>query len=173
MIVTMTAMTCRPMSAPPSRFDASASNPAREDAPDPAHALDGHAAGLLASARALQAAAHAPGAAAALGPTLACLEASLDALAAVAKLLGDQAVEPTPESAAVGTELGLARAEVEQRFRHLIGALEGSRVACAHARVAVARPAAERDRHAQLIERRANDRSRRYGGARASIDRPR
>jgi hypothetical protein len=121
----------------PFRFDAASGNPAREAEPDPAHALYGHAAGLLASAGALQAAAHAPGAAAALGPTLACLESSLDALAAVAKLLGDQAVEPISESAAVRTEPGLAGSEVEQRFRHLIGALEASRVACAYARVAV------------------------------------
>ena len=137
MMVAMTATTRRPMLVAPFRFDVAAGNPAREAEPDPAHALHGQAAGLLASAGALQAAAHAPGAAAALGPTLACLEASLDALAAVAKLLGDQAVEPTSESAAARTEPALAGPEVEQRFRHLIRALEGSRVACASARVAV------------------------------------
>ena len=108
MIVAMTAMTRRPMLVAPFRFDAAAGNPVREAGPDPAHALYGQAAGLLASAGALHAAAHAPGAATALGPTLACLEASLDALAAVAKLLGDQAVEPTSESAAARTEPGLA-----------------------------------------------------------------
>ena len=137
MIVAMTAMTRGPMLVAPFRFDASAGNPVREAEPDPAHALYGHAAGLLASAGSLQAAAHAPGAAAALGPTLACLEASLDALAAVARLLGDQAVEPTSETAAVRAEPGLPSSEVEQRFRHLIDALEGSRVACAYARIAV------------------------------------
>ncbi len=137
MIGAMTAMTRRPMSVASFRFDAAAGDPARDAEPDPALALYRHAAGLLASAGALQAAAHAPGAGAALGPTLACLEATLDALAAVAKLLGDEAAEPASESTAVRSEPGLAGSEVEQRFRHLIAALEGSRVACAYARLAV------------------------------------
>jgi hypothetical protein len=137
MIVAMTAMTRRPMPVVPVRSDADGGSPAREAGPEPAHALYGHAAGLLASAGALEAAAHAPGAAAAVGPTLACLEASLDALAAVAGLLGEQAGEPTSQTAGVRTAPGLSGSEVDRRFRHLIGALERSRVACAYARVAV------------------------------------
>jgi hypothetical protein len=56
---------------------------------DPAHALYDEAARLLATAQALDAAARAPGAVAALAPTLACMEASLEALArAIGQLRG-------------------------------------------------------------------------------------
>jgi hypothetical protein len=64
---------------------------------DPAQALYEHAAGLLASAGALRAAAHEPGTAAALGPTLACVEASLDALADVAEQLRNHASNGVPK----------------------------------------------------------------------------
>src|SRR3954449_5996440 len=47
---------------------------------DPAHELYDHAAGLLATAQALEAATHAPDAVAATTPTLACVETSLVAL---------------------------------------------------------------------------------------------
>jgi hypothetical protein len=104
---------------------------------DPAEALYEHAAGLLASAGALRAAAHEPGTAAALGPTLACVEASLDALASVAEQLRNHAVERRSGTGAVRHATGLAGSEVEERFRDLIDALESSRAACAYARVAV------------------------------------
>jgi hypothetical protein len=104
---------------------------------DPAQALYEHAAGLLTSAGALRAAAHEPGTAAALGPTLACVEASLDALADVAEQLRNHAVERRTETRAVRHATGLASSEVDERFRELIDALESSRAACAYARVAV------------------------------------
>jgi hypothetical protein len=104
---------------------------------DPAQALYEHAAGLLASAGTLRAAAHEPGTAAALGPTLACVEASLDALADVAEQLRNHAVERRSGTGAVRNATGLAGSEVEGRFRELIDALESSRAACAYARVAV------------------------------------
>src|SRR5215217_4918130 len=104
---------------------------------DPTPALYAHAAGLLASAGALRAAAHEPATAAALGPTLACVEASLDALADVAEQLRSHAVERRSETGAVRHATVLAGSEVEGRFRQLIDALESSRAACAYARVAV------------------------------------
>jgi hypothetical protein len=104
---------------------------------DQAPALYEHAAGLLASAGALRAAAHEPGPAAALGPALACVEASLDALADVAQQLRNQAVEPRFETSAARRATRPAGSEVEERFHALIDALEGSRAACAYARVAV------------------------------------
>ena len=109
----------------------------REAAPDGPHALFEPAAGLLASAGALRAAAPGPGAAVSFGPTLACFEASLEVLADVARLLQDQAVERAHPTRVARTHTGLVGAEVEYRFRHLIDALERSRVACAQARVAV------------------------------------
>jgi hypothetical protein len=104
---------------------------------EPAQAPYAHAAGLLASAGALRAAAHEPGTAAALGPTLACVEASLDALADVAEQLRNHAVERRSGTGAVRHATGFAGSEVDERFRKLIDALESSRAACAHARVAV------------------------------------
>jgi hypothetical protein len=104
---------------------------------DPTHALYEQAAGLLASAGLLRAAAHAPGTAAAVGPTLACLEASLDALAGVADRLCDEALQPPREIGAVAPAPGRVGSEVEQRFRQVITALEHARDACAYARVAV------------------------------------
>ncbi len=56
---------------------------------DPAHVAYDHAAALLTSARALEAATRDPGAVPALAPTLACLDVSLDELAAdLARLAG-------------------------------------------------------------------------------------
>ena len=136
MMVAMTARARRPMPLTRFQSDADAGNPpaARRD---PAHALYEQAAGLLASAGALQAAAHAPGTEAALGPTLACLEASLHALAGVAERLRDQAVRSPLPTGPMRHETSPAGSEVEERFRDLIEALEHSRVACASARVAV------------------------------------
>jgi hypothetical protein len=96
-----------------------------------------HAAGLLASAAGLRAAAHEPGAAAALGPTLACLEASLDALTDVGEQLWNHFVGRRSETEAVRHATGLADAEAEERFREFVHALERSRAACAYARLAV------------------------------------
>jgi HEAT repeat protein len=135
---TMVGMIARepPVGAAPFHSDAGAGDPPAAGR-DSAHALYEHAAGLLASAGALRAATREPGTAAALGPTLACVEASLDALADVAEQLRDHAVEQRSGTGAVRHATGLAGWEVEARFRDFIDALESSRVACAYARVAV------------------------------------
>jgi hypothetical protein len=136
-IVAMTARARRPMRVTPSHSDVGAGYPSAAGR-DPVRAVYEQAAGLLASAGALRAAAHASGTTAALGPTLACVEASLDALAGVAEELRNQAVQPPPEAGAVRPTTGSAGlGEVEQRFRQLIDALEHARAACAYARVAV------------------------------------
>lgn len=59
---------------------------------DRAHALYDEAAGLLATAHALEAAAREPEVVAALAPTLACIETSLGALRSVSEQLRDQAL---------------------------------------------------------------------------------
>lgn len=116
--------------------DASAESPPTADR-DPVHVLYEQAAGLLASSGALRAAAHTPGIAAALGPTLACLEASLDALAGVADELGKQAVQSDSEAGATGFGARRTESEIARRFQHLADALEESRVASGYARVAM------------------------------------
>jgi hypothetical protein len=103
----------------------------------PRVALYEHAAGLLAVAGALQAAAHQPGAAAALSPTLACLEASLEALADAADRLGVHAVEHLFDADSSPAESPVARAEAQQRFKSVVDALQRARAECAFARVAV------------------------------------
>src|SRR4029079_5525748 len=60
---------------------------------DPAHVAYDHAAALLTSARALEVAPRDPGAVPALAPTLACLDVSLDALAAAVERLPTHALE--------------------------------------------------------------------------------
>ena len=60
---------------------------------DPAHVLYEHAARLLETAQALEAATHTSGAVAAVAPTLACLETSLVALASAAERLRGHALE--------------------------------------------------------------------------------
>jgi hypothetical protein len=134
--VVMAAERRRPMLVAPFRHDGSTGDLLAVGR-DPAHELCEQAAGLLASAGALRAAAHAPGTATAIGATLACLEASLDALADVADRLRNQAVQPDLERDPERAEAGHVGSEVERRFRHLILTLEDSRAACAYARVAV------------------------------------
>lgn len=128
MMLPMTPITRRLMPAAPPR---SARNETARD--DTASSLYEHAAGLLASAGALEAAARTPGAAVALGPTLACLEASFGALVGVTEQLGGHAVEPrSEERVRAGTRP--AAWEVDRRFRDLINAVEAARVTCAYAR---------------------------------------
>jgi hypothetical protein len=124
------------MPAAPLRGVASATD-GRAAARDPAPVLYEQAAGLLASAGALNAAAHTQGAGAALGPTLACLEASFGALVGVAEQLRGQAVPPRSEAGVALADTRPATWEVERRFRALIDAVETTRIACAHARDAV------------------------------------
>ena len=108
----------------------------RAIAPDAARSLHEHAAGVLASAGALQAAARTSGSASAIGPTLACLEASFDSLAGVAKHLGDHATGHR-RGEMVPTTTVPAEWEIEHRFRDLITAVREAQIACGHARDAV------------------------------------
>src|SRR5687767_106564 len=79
---------------------------------DPAHELYEHAAGLLTTAQALEAATHAPGAVAAVAPTLACWEASLVALAGAAERLRRHALERLMEPVITTESLRAERADV-------------------------------------------------------------
>jgi hypothetical protein len=120
----------------PFDLDAAGANPPARGR-DPSQALYEQAAGLLASAGGLRAAAHAPHAAGALGPTLACLEASLDALVGVVERLRIQTDRAPSERGTASPKTRPGGSEIEQRFRHLIDALEDSRIACAYAHEAV------------------------------------
>jgi hypothetical protein len=101
---------------------------------DPAHALYEEAAGLLSAARALEAASRVPGALAALGPTLACVEASLDALGEAATQLGDRAVRRLSWPPLTDHDMRTDRTEAVQRFGRLVVALEDGRDACTRTR---------------------------------------
>lgn len=104
---------------------------------DPAHELYAQAAALLAAAQALDAASRTPGAVAAMGPTLACLETSLTALAAATERLRGQAigrlVEPTP----VFDGRRRHRSEVSAGLERLAGVLEQGAIAADQALAAV------------------------------------
>jgi hypothetical protein len=104
---------------------------------DPAGALYEEAAGLLSAARALEAASRVPGALAALGPTLACVEASLDALAEAATQLGDRAVRRLSWPPLTDHDMRTDRTEAERRFGRLVSALEEGRDACTRSRASV------------------------------------
>jgi hypothetical protein len=95
-----------------------------------------HAAVLLASAQALQAAAGEPGAEAAVGPMLACLDMSFNALAHAVEQLRSDAFEPLARSA-TDRELRSASAEAVQRFGALVAVLADCRDACVLARSSV------------------------------------
>ena len=101
---------------------------------DPAHDLYEHAAGLLTTAQALEAATREPGAVAAVGPTLACWEASLVALASATERLRRHALEPLTEPVLVTENLRARRANVALHMERLAGVLEQSSLACTHAR---------------------------------------
>jgi hypothetical protein len=92
-----------------------------EAARQPGTAVFEHSAVLLASAQALEAAAGEPGAETALGPMLACLELSLDALAHAVGQLRGNALEPGA-----------------QHFGALAAALADGRDGCALARSSLA-----------------------------------
>jgi hypothetical protein len=103
----------------------------------PGTAVFEHAAVLLASAQALEATAGEPGAEAALGPMLACLELSFDALAHVVEQFRGDALEPVVRSA-TDREVRSAFAEAVQRFGALVALLADCRDACVLARSSVA-----------------------------------
>src|SRR4051812_38945631 len=98
---------------------------------DPGQQLFEHAASLLASAAALEAATHVPGARVALGPTLACVEASLEALADGVDQLGEGAHADLTASAVQ------AQAAASLRFGRLADALRSCRIMCADTRTAI------------------------------------
>ena len=91
---------------------------------DPAHKLYEHAAGLLASAQALEAATHARGAVAAVRPTLACVAASLAALADATERQRGQAQERLNDPELPNEDVRAQRADVAMQLERLAGVLE-------------------------------------------------
>jgi hypothetical protein len=104
---------------------------------DPAHALYEHAAGLLASAQALEAATHARGAVVAVSPTLACLETALEALAEATERLRGQALERLAEPILPDEGLRAQRAEIALHLERLAGVLEQASQVSTSARGAI------------------------------------
>lgn len=110
---------------------------------DRAHALYDEAAGLLATAHALEAAAREPEVVAALAPTLACIETSLGALRSVSEQLRDQALVRLSSPVLPHGDLRQRRAEIALQFGRLASVLEQSALACEQARRSVAPVVAE------------------------------
>lgn len=104
---------------------------------DPGTAVFEHAAVLLASAQALEAATRAPGAETALGPLLACLDLAFDALAQAVEHVRGDSIEPVARSV-TDREIRSASAEAVQRFGALVALLADCRDACVLARSSVA-----------------------------------
>ena len=104
---------------------------------DPAHDLYEHAAGLLTSAQALEAAAHTRGAVAALAPTLACLETSLVALAGATERLRGHALERLTEPVLDDEDLRAHRADIALQLGLLAGVLEQASRISTNARDAI------------------------------------
>jgi len=97
---------------------------------DPAHVAYDHAAALLTSARALEAATRDPGAVPAVGPTLACLDVSLDALAEAVERLRAHALERLADPILPVEGMRARRAEIAADLARLAGLLEqGSQTA--------------------------------------------
>jgi hypothetical protein len=90
---------------------------------DPAHVAYDHAAAMLASARALEAATRDPGAVPALAPTLACLDASLDALSATVERLRTHALERLADPILPAEGMRARRAEIAGDLARLAGLL--------------------------------------------------
>jgi hypothetical protein len=101
---------------------------------DPAHELYEHAAELLTTAHALEAATHEPGAVVAVSPTLACLEASLVALAGATERLRRHTLERLTEPVLATENLRAHRSEVALHLERLAGVLEQGSLACTQAR---------------------------------------
>ncbi|WP_147447803.1 hypothetical protein [Solirubrobacter pauli] len=106
---------------------------ASSDHLDPAHALYHHAAGVLASAQAVDAASHAAGAVAAVAPTLACLDTGLAALAAATERLRAQALTRLAEPLFEADERRRERAELSASFERLAGVLAQASIAAEQA----------------------------------------
>jgi hypothetical protein len=110
---------------------------------DPAHELYDHAAGLLETAQALEAATYPPDAVAAIAPTLACLETSLLALNGAVERLRRRALQRLAAPVLTVEDLRPLRAEVSVHLERLAGILEQSSLACATAREALEPAATE------------------------------
>lgn len=106
---------------------------------DPAHELYAHAAGVLASAQAVDAGSHAPGAVAAIAPTLACLETSLSALAGATERLREHALTRLGAPRFEEDERRRRRAELSASLERLAGVLEQASIAAEQA-LAMAEP---------------------------------
>jgi hypothetical protein len=104
---------------------------------DPAHVLYAHAAGVLANAQALEAAADSPGAVAALAPTLACLETSLAALAHATARLRSHALRRLEDPVLDTVDRPRHRAELAFELERLAGVMDQGSFACTHAREAI------------------------------------
>ena len=101
---------------------------------DPAHELYEHAAGLLATAQALEAATHAPGSIAAVAPTLTCVESSLVALADAVDRLRGHALDRLTDPVLDIEHLRPLRADIASRFERLAGVLEQGSVVASRTR---------------------------------------
>ena len=110
---------------------------------DPAHELYDHAAGLLATAQALEAATHPPDAVTAIAPTLACLETSLVALDGAMERLRRRALQRLSEPVLTTDDLRPVRADVSLRMERLAGMLRQCSLECAAARDALEPATAE------------------------------
>jgi hypothetical protein len=110
---------------------------------DPAHELYDHAAGLLATAQALEAATRPHDAVAAVAPTLACLETSLVALSGAVDALRRGALQRLAEPVLTTEDLRPLRADVSFRMGRLAGMLEQCSLECAAARDALEPATAE------------------------------
>src|SRR4051812_24673340 len=110
---------------------------------DPAHELYDYAAGLLATAQALEAATHPPDAVAAIAPTLACIETALFALNGAVERLRRGALQRLAAPVLTTDDLRPLRADVSLRMERLAGILEQCSLECATAREALEPAAAE------------------------------
>ena|SRR5690349_20206133 len=118
-------------------------DPTGDNGLDPAHSAYGHAAALLASAQALEAATHRSGSVPATPATLACLETSLDALSLAVARLRAHTLERLADPILPGDEARPRRARVAADLAQLAGTLERAAGACALARRSIAPVAGE------------------------------
>jgi hypothetical protein len=110
---------------------------------DPAHELYDHAAGLLATAQALEVATRPPEAVAAVGPTLACIETSLVALDDAVENLRRSALQRLAAPVLTTGDLRPLRADVSLRMERLAGILRQGALECEAARDALEPAAVE------------------------------
>jgi small-conductance mechanosensitive channel len=127
----MTALTI------PTEAAARRPDPGEAGGRDPAHELYEHAAGVLASAQALEAATHADGAVAAVSPTLTCLETALAALAEATERRRAPARERLTDPGLLNEGLRVQRTDLAAQLDRLAGILGQASETSASARAAV------------------------------------